>query len=340
MRYNYSVREKSSHAGAEGSKEAVAPNAMKIQGWSIRAFLSGTLLMSIVTSGFYDKETNSQQLIGNGTFPLRMSSVNAGDLSTYTFRFSLQSSIVDPCFLQLSFPPQSYISGMGMSFVPLISIKVQNQLLDQVKPPSVQDTIITLYPRQLPSNQELTLTVENVKNSYKIGGLGLFELKTMCGSQVVSINRNFANVGLSLQKEVMNQARVEIDEASSKRAGDLSNYLFIINPKNDVSALAIFRFEFPAIYDLSNLSQIAEDYPSSNMCSVSVDQNSAPLLSSRFTCIFSETDNSVEFHGLSESSFISHSEEHDDHLQHQLSSQSSSFCEDRVLQGKHKTAEL
>ena len=100
-------------------------------------------------------------------------------------------------------------------------------------------------------------------------------------------------------------------------AGDLNNYIFTINPTNDLSPLTVFHFEFPAIYDLSDVQQIIEDYPSKNPCSVTVGPTDPPLSRSLFTCQFLSESNEVEFVGLADGRIRSHHQEHHAHFQHQ-----------------------
>lgn len=237
------------------------------------------------------------------TFPLLTSSVNAGDYSDYSFRFRLSSNLTAPCFVEIVFPQESFVSGIGMKFLP--NLEVYNPtLVSQVSAPQISEKTLRIYPKKLLSGEDIEIRVKDIKNPFKIGGIGLFEIYTKCDSQIIHVNRNFANIGITEPKEGLLSGSIEFDSGSSQLAGEESRYLFKIVPSLDVSANSIFKITFPDIYNLTNIDELINDFPSYRPCSVSVEGSSPFTSKSDFVCHLIGDQRTLVITGLGESCLI------------------------------------
>jgi hypothetical protein len=235
------------------------------------------------------------------TFPLLTSSVNAGDYADYNFLFRVPSNIVSPCFLEIIFPEESFVSGMGMHFLPQIEV-YNPTLIAQTASPTVSEKTLRVYPERLISSEDVSLIIREIKNPFKIGGIGLFEVYTKCQNQIIQVNRNFANIGITEPKTEILSSSVDFDEGASPLAGEESRYVFRIVPTTDVSPYSVFQIEFPAIYNLTKIREETDDFPSYKPCQVSAPGVVTPFSNNtKFDCTIIGNDNVILITGLSDS---------------------------------------
>ena len=279
-------------------------------------------LLCLLKFSLSEQFSSNLMVRAHKTFPLLTSSVNAGDYANYTFIFRLPKNVVTPCNLEIVFPKESFVSGMGMNFKPEIQI-YNPGLVTQVQTSQVKENTLSIYPKKLRSDFDVSLTIRDVKNPFKIGGIGLFEVYTKCENQVIHVNRDFANIGITEPKSGILSASVEFDPDSSQLAGEETRYIFTVFPALDVSPYSVFQIEFPSIYNLKKINEEIEDFPSYKPCKISTTGISPFTTKSDFSCQVIGQDNIILITGLGDSSLIRNREKHRACVQHQQHHQSS-----------------
>lgn len=233
------------------------------------------------------------KIIPDKTRPITMSSTNALNKAEYNFTMKLESNTIPGCTIQIQFPDQQYIDGLGLDYS-----FVAYSPYGSVIPSSVSGKVLSLQPGYRDNYTDIVLTVQGIQNPAKVGGTGMFKVYYTCGTSVIDLCENFGSIAVTQPVSTLFQSYLMVEPGSSNVAGELSNYLIYIAPTNDISENANFRVTFPLDYNFTYLSNLVSDFPSSNPCQVAADNTTGFKPSGNFSCKFSTVyGNVIEWQG-------------------------------------------
>lgn len=237
--------------------------------------------------------TSSGKIIPDKTLPITVSSTNALKNAEYNFTMKLETNTIPGCLIEILFPEQQYIDGLGLDYAFVAYSPYGTQV-----PASVSGKRVKVEPGYRDNMTDIIVTVKGVKNPSKVGGTGLFKVYYTCNDNVVDLCENFASIAVTNPVTKLFESRAMVETGSSDVAGDLTNYLILVRPTNDLSKNSVFRVTFPSYYNFTYIKNLVEDFPSENPCEVVPDPSTGFVLSGNITCKFSLVkDNVIEWVG-------------------------------------------
>lgn len=254
------------------------------------------MIFALISTLLLKTKVCMSSLIPDKTFPITLTSTNSEDISDYTIRFSSTVSFNSDCQLDLWFPAESYLKGMGLDFTPQVKILQGDNLIELNSTIVLNDSSITISPKGIDANTAYKIVVTNVKNPNSVGGIGSLRLSASCGTQMVANNTIFSSIAISEPKQKLQSVALTIKSDSTSKAGEITNYRITFVPSQDILKYVSFELEFPSAYDFSDLIQMVEDFPSLSPCEAVKDQSTGFIAPGNFEC--SIKNNIVSISGL------------------------------------------
>ena len=226
-----------------------------------------------------------------------ISSTNSEDRNTYSFMFSSPIDLNPPCYVQINFPSENYVKGMGLDYDLAVNMLIHDESMENVTN-SIEDLAIKIYPPYLQANSSVKVDVLGLVNPNEVGGTANFNLEYKCGSFTVLENSIFGSIAITKPKTRLSSASLVIKEGFSNKAGKVADYRLIIVPSNDLSQFSEFVLVFPDIFDFTDIKKLIEDFPSLNPCKAVRDEDSGFIPEGSFYCDFIESETAIIIKGL------------------------------------------
>lgn len=237
--------------------------------------------------------SSSGKIIPDKTMPITMSSTNALRNSDYNFTMKLETNTVPGCFIDILFPSQQYIDGLGLDYNFQVFSPTSNQITA-----SVSGTKISVEPGYRDNMTDIIITVKGILNPANVGGTSMFKAYYQCNGNIIDICENFASIAVTNPVDKLFASDAMVEQGSSSIAGEISNYLINFKPANDLNQNTVFKVTFPSYYNFTYLRTLVEDFPSKNPCLVVADNTTGFILNGNITCKFSDvSDNIIEWYG-------------------------------------------
>jgi hypothetical protein len=237
------------------------------------------------------------KIVPDKTMPITMSSTNALRNADYNFTMKVETNTVPGCYINIKFPDQQYIDGLGLDYNFIAYSPMGAQI-----PSSVSGTVVKVEPGYRNNYTDIVITIKGVLNPANVGGTGMFKAYYTCNGTIIDVCHNFGSIAITNPVNKLFSAKAMVEPGSSSVAGDLSNYLINIQPMNDLLENAVFRVTFPSYYNFTYLRTMVEDFPSKNPCLVVADNTTGFVLQGNITCKFSDvSDNIIEWYGNNQS---------------------------------------
>jgi hypothetical protein len=248
-----------------------------------------TLLVMALLPGI----ASTGKIIPDKTMPITMSSTNALKNADYNFTMKLETNAVPGCNIQIMFPEQQYIAGLGLDYNFLAYSPSGVSI-----PATVSGTVVSVQPGYRNIYTDIVITIKGVLNPANVGGTGMFKAYYACNGTIIDRCENFGSIAITSPVEKLFSAQAMVETGSSNIAGDISNYLINFKPTNDLNENTVFRVVFPSYYNFTYLRTMVEDFPSKNPCLVAADNTTGFMLTGNITCKFSDvSDNIIEWYG-------------------------------------------
>ena len=216
------------------------------------------------------------------TLPITVSSTNALRNAEYNFTMKLETNTIPGCLIEILFPEQQYIDGLGLDYEFVSYSPYGTQI-----PSSVSGKRVKVEPGYRDNMTDIIITIKGVQNPSKVGGTGLFKAYYTCNGNIIDLCEHFASIAVTNPVSRLFETRAMVETGYSDIAGELSNYLILIRPTNDLSLNSMFRVTFPTYYNFTYIKNLVEDFPSENPCEVVADPTTGFKLSGNITCNFS-----------------------------------------------------
>ena len=241
--------------------------------------------------------STKKKLLFDKTFPILTKYTNSGSFVDYSFSLDIKTKIEFPCFLEIEFPKENYLEGMGLNN-PDLFIKTNSLSEHQNFISNISGYKIIITPDKIPLFKKTEIIVPFLKNPYKIGGTGAFKIRTKCSNQIIDENLNLPIIGISSPKKLLNHATVEL---TNSEAGQESSYIFNIRPSEDLKNDVVFRIIFPDVYNFDKMRERLDDFKSLNTCNIKIDEETLFIAKGDFSCFFHKQKHVIDVIGLNES---------------------------------------
>jgi hypothetical protein len=142
--------------------------------------------------------------------------------------------------LEVIFPPDHYVSGLGLEDNFGCTIDSGEPLTC-----TVEGNLIWVPIGPYIAGGDIILEINGIQNPSKIGGTGSFGMRTFIGINVIDINLNFGTVGISRTPIGLSGASVILDVELSTQAGEIGGYIFTMTPNNEIPGFSRIRITFP-----------------------------------------------------------------------------------------------
>lgn len=110
-----------------------------------------------------------------GARSIVLSSTNAGDIADYNFTMSLDTDLPSNGFIEISFPTDQYIAGLGLPYDIQVYAPYPNLISASLDTATAHTVICSTGARQ--ANESFTIEIRGVRNPLKIGGTGNFKVR-------------------------------------------------------------------------------------------------------------------------------------------------------------------
>ena len=175
------------------------------------------------------------QIVPSGSLPISNSITNRAWFSDYTFTFKLSNDLPSGGSISIEFPTQ-FEANLGIAGNPTCSIS----------PCSLSGNTVSLsVSSRIPFGQEVSITINSIKNPSKSGGTGNFKLQTFYYSYLIDMNLVFGSIGISDSPSELALVSVSVLPGSSDIAGDISKYLFTFQSTVNIPAGSWMLFKYP-----------------------------------------------------------------------------------------------
>jgi hypothetical protein len=238
-----------------------------------------SMLMGILQGG---------KIIPDKTLPIQMSTTNALRNAEYIFTMKLETSTIPGCFIEILFPDQQYIDGIGLDYGFIV-----NSPANKVVPGTISGKKLSVEVGYTVQMTSIQILVKGVLNPSKVGGTGLFKAYYTCSNNIIDVCEDFGTVAVTDPSFRLQSSQAKVEEGSSMIAGETSNYLINLKPQFDLNKNVVFKITFPDYYNFQYLKDLVGDFPSENPCEVVPDPTTGFKISGNITCEFSETKNNV-----------------------------------------------
>jgi hypothetical protein len=198
--------------------------------------------------------------------PISLSFNNKAYISDYTFKFQIQTSTPATSVLKITFPSDSYESGLGISTAPTCT--AQDEKANAYSSCSVSGRVVTVSFAEVsnsPVDNTYTVTIKNVKNPISEGGTGFFSLQTWKGINLIDDNEYFGRVGIYSASQSPNEAFISC--ASTCLANKASQYNFSYRPSQEIPADARIKLTFPSELSLPSPPDCSSEQIPNVVCS-------------------------------------------------------------------------
>jgi hypothetical protein len=239
---------------------------------------------------------SSGRIYPDKTLPITVSSTNALRNAEYNFTLKMDTNSIPGCFIEIVFPEQQYIDGLGLDYGFIVYSPYGNLI------PSPRSSVLgkklSVDIGYWPAMTDIVITVQGVQNPSKVGGTGMFKAYYTCGANPIDLCENFGSIAVTEPVTRLISGLAMVEPGSSDVAGELSNYLIMVQPTNDLSMNTAFRVTFPIYFNFTYLRNMVSDFPSKNPCLVVPDNTTGFVLQGNITCKFSQSfDNVIEWVG-------------------------------------------
>lgn len=232
--------------------------------------------------------SNEGRIFPDKTFPVTLSSTNAGDLAQYNFTLQIESTVIPDCSVDIEFPEQQYVEGLGLDY----NFKTYSPVGNSVKA-EIKGKTLKIYPGYREKMESFTLIIDGIQNPYKVGGSGFFKVYYSCSGNKIDYCEDFATIAVTNPKRELNSAKAMIEPGFSDRAGLRSQYLIKLIPQEDLNKNSVFRVVFPSYYNFTYLKNQLLDFPSDKICDSVADNSTGYRISGNITCKFSKSQDNV-----------------------------------------------
>ena len=109
-----------------------------------------------------------------GAQSIVLSSTNAGDIADYNFTMSLDTDLPSTGVIEISFPNDQYIAGLGLPYTIQVYAPYPTLVSATLDTVTAHTVICSVGART--ANESFTIGIKSVRNPLKIGGAGNFKV--------------------------------------------------------------------------------------------------------------------------------------------------------------------
>ena len=110
----------------------------------------------------------------HGARSIVLGSTNAGDISNYNFTMTLDTELPSNGVIEITFPFNQYIAGLGLPYDFKVYAPYPNQITATLDSDTAKTVICNVGYRK--ANESFTIEIQDVRNPSKIGGTGNFKV--------------------------------------------------------------------------------------------------------------------------------------------------------------------